>query len=987
MLLKLRWFLGENLGFCVSSMTDQPPTPRGPAYRQAAAPTDAASGPSSGLAMGDNNQAGAVSALVRLLVALGLLFWGAVVLHGVFAIADDIWPWCAASGSLLLAGAGLAHGLRRAGHLRWAALAALTVALLALGVQAVGHGGGLHSVTLAGTLLVVALAGVLVSPRAAAGLALLDLAMLLWMALAESRGWLPGMVAEGRTPWTRLISHLVMLASALLSALTVARLVSRSLQQAHAERQRLDELLHIANDWVWESDPLGRPTYLSPSFEERTGQKVQTFMALGQPGGPVSLAQDDRESVRRHLHEQQPFRDLVITYRCPDGSLLSTSSSGKPVFDARGQCTGWWGVGHNVSAERLAEQARRRGQELLDRLVRLSPDAICVARVRDGQVLMANPAFGQMCDLTEDEVLGHSALELGLWRDAHEEQRLREALTAGGGVVRDLPTVGWPGGEPRDLRLTAANFRWDGEPVVVITARDVTEVERARRESDAILDNASVGIALVRDRRFERVNPQFEQMFGRPLGSLAGCTADVMFTGEHEHQTFADRTELMQRAGKAIDIEREVHRPDGTQVLARLRARAVDPRHPGGGTIWVAEDITERRRAERELADAKQLAEAANRAKSAFLATMSHEIRTPLNGVLGLARLLQESGLDAERRREYLVHLVGAAELLTGIVSDVLDLSKIEAGHLQIEDIAFDLHGVVTSTFHTFAPLGRERGLVMRCAVAPEVPLRVRGDPVRVRQILANYLGNALKFTQRGGIDLALALAEDGLVRLTVTDTGVGLTPEVMERLFRPFAQADSSTTRRFGGTGLGLSICRELAERMGGRVGVQAPGPSGMGCSFWAELRLPPELRRVQPGTGGALAPAMPLHGLWVLVAEDNPVNMLIVAALLRRLGAQVLEANDGAKAVELALAHEDRLHAVLMDLHMPVVDGLAATRRLRADPRTAKLPVFAFTAAVLEHERLDARAAGMAGFVAKPVAENDLLRALRPLLGPGDD
>ncbi len=983
---------GDLLDFSAFTMMDPlgPPVP--PAGAPAPVPPLPRTGgvlPLLGSAEDTDTQAANARALTHLLLALGLLLLGSTLLQWVLTVTDSALPWRLANGVVMLLGAGVAALLRRQQRYRSASVAALAMAMLAIALQAYGNGVGMHGVTLTGSALVVALAGVLASPRAAVGLAVLNLAMLAAMAWAEAQGWLAGRAAQAdATVLTRLLSHLVLLACALLAALTVARVVARSLQRAQQERQRLNELLQVGSDWVWQTDLRGRFTYVSPSFEQRTGQRVQACLAMGQPDGPVLLPEEQAADVQLAMRERRPYRDLVTSYRFPDGQLLYVSASGQPQFDAQGVCVGWWGVGRNVTAERLAERARRRGQDLLDRLVRLSPDAICVARVRDGAVLMANPAFVQFCGLPEDQVLGHSALHLGLWRDPADEQRLRDALREGGGTVRNLASVGWPGGEPHDLLLTAANFRWDGEPVVVITARDVTEVERARREADAILDNASVGIALVRDRRFERVNPQFEQMFGRPAGSLLGHSTGVMFAAGQDYEGFADKAEQAQRAGKTVDIEREVRRPDGSVVLARLRARAVDPRHPrASGTIWVAEDITERRRAERELADAKQQAEAANRAKSAFLATMSHEIRTPLNGVLGLARLLQDSGLDAERRREYLVHLVGAAELLTGIVSDVLDLSKIEAGHLQIEDIAFDLHGVVTSTFHTFAPLGRERGLSMRCAVAPHVPLRVRGDPVRVRQILANYLGNALKFTQRGGIDLALDMAEDGLVRLTVTDTGVGVTPEVLERLFRPFAQADSSTTRRFGGTGLGLSICRELAERMGGRVGVQAPGPHGTGCSFWAELRLPPEQPRARPGAGGGFVAAAPLQGLWVLVAEDNPVNMLIVTAMLRRLGAQVLEADDGTKAVELAFAHEDRLDAVLMDLHMPVVDGLAATRRLRADPRTAKLPVFAFTAAVLEHERLDARAAGMAGFVAKPVAENDLLRALRPLLGPGDD
>ena len=529
-----------------------------------------------------------------------------------------------------------------------------------------------------------------------------------------------------------------------------------------------------------------------------------------------------------------------------------------------------------------------------------------------------------------------------------------------------------------------------GEPVVDAQGRfngwrgvghNVTAERDRLRESNAILDNASVGIALVRERRFERVNPSWEAIYGRPAGSLVGQHTSVMFPDSAGYDAFVRKSDERQQAGRAIDIVREIVRPDGQRIAVRLRARPVDASRPHeGGTIWIAEDITERRRAAQELAEAKQQADAANQAKSAFLATMSHEIRTPLNGVLGLARLLQPAGLDEARRREYLTHLIDAAELLTGIVSDVLDLSKIEAGHLQVEQIEFDLHGVVTSTFRSFATLGRERGLQMHCTIAPDVPHAVRGDPVRLRQILSNFLGNALKFTQRGGITVTVDPGHDSgtgpdRIRISVHDSGPGITPEVSERLFKPFAQADSSTTRRFGGTGLGLSICRLLAERMGGAVGVDSDGSHG--STFWTELTLPAV---APPDAASAAAdPAAPaLTGRRVLVAEDNPVNMLIVGAMLRRLGAEVLEADDGAKAVALAREHAGSLHAVLMDLHMPVVDGLAATRELRADARTATLRIFALSAAVLEHERAQAGEAGMNGFVAKPVVEGELLRAL---------
>jgi PAS domain S-box-containing protein len=559
--------------------------------------------------------------------------------------------------------------------------------------------------------------------------------------------------------------------------------------------------------------------------------------------------------------------------------------------------------------------------------------------------------------------------------------------------VRDWRSECWTrSGERRDLLITAGRFEWDGDAVGVFTARDITEVERARAEGEAILNNASVGVALVRDLVFERINPAFERMFGRPVGSLRGAPVTTLFAKQrHFERFFAVADEALAR-GETVDVERHALRPDGATLLVRLRGGSVDPQRPReGGAIWVAEDITEPRALAQVLAEARNQAEAASQAKSAFLASMSHEIRTPLNGVLGLARLLQDPGLDVGRQREYLRLLAESAEGLSGIVSDVLDLTKIEAGRLQVEHVPFDLTGLVDSAFGAFATLGRERGLAMRCEIDDDLPLRVLGDPVRLRQIASNYLSNALKFTQRGTITLSVRLCSPGgtapptrggaaptpWVRLAVQDSGIGVPPALRDRLFQPFVQADGSTTRRFGGTGLGLSICRQLAELMDGRVGVDSDGSTG--SCFWLELPLP----AVADAAAGAVAgpaPAQALAGLRVLVAEDNAVNMLIIVALLHRLGAEVVEAENGERAITIAREQTGRLHAVLMDLHMPVRDGLSATRALRAHPHTAGLPVIALSAAVLEIEREQASQAGMSDFIAKPVGEAELVRALAP-------
>ncbi len=885
-------------------------------------------------------------------------------------------------GAVLLLAAGVAQLLQRRGHARGASFGLLALWITGLHGYAAASGLGLHSLALGGSPMFIALAGMLLAPAAAVLLAVLNFGLAFALYAAELQGQLGGaaLLATSTPLPYRVAVHGLLSMGGLLTALLLARLIGRGLGRALEQESRLAQLLALGADWTWELDLQGRLTALSPSFEQRTGRTVAEYLRLGQPGGPVILDDGDWPQLRAALREHRPFREMLVHYRATDGTPLTVRASGNLMRDAQGRATGWWGVSRNVSAEVQAQAELKRSKALLERLFRESPDAITVASTRDGRILLLNDSFAHITGHTEAEALGKTALELGLWRDKDTPRALRDALGANKHVHNLRSTVWTRDGQRRDMLLNVGSFDWDGEPVSVITARDITETERERAQTEAILDNASVGIALVREHRFERVNPQFERMFGLPPGSLHDAPISRVFADTTGDERFIEQADEALSSGQTLDIERHVAWPDGSRIVARIRARAVDAARPReAGTIWVAEDITERRLGEQALAEARFAAEAANQAKSAFLASMSHEIRTPLNGVLGLARLLQDPALDDARRREYLGHLVESAEGLAGLVSDVLDLSKIEAGRLQLEQLPFDLLALVESSFRSFATLGRERGLTMRCEIEPGLPRQVLGDPVRLRQILSNYLSNALKFTPAGQITLRVSRADAGHLRVDVTDSGIGIAPEARERLFQPFEQADGSTTRRFGGTGLGLSICRQLAQLMGGEVGVDSA--PGQGSRFW--LRLPLQAVETVPALPPpAPAPARALDGMKVLVVEDNQVNMLIITALLRALGVEPVEAQDGAEALVIARDMHAELDAVLMDLHMPVLDGLGAARALATDARTQHLPVIALSAAVLESERDQALAAGMVDFVAKPVHEAELKRALTRLM-----
>lgn len=874
-------------------------------------------------------------------------------------------------GLALLSVSAIGWLLCRAGRAKLATTIVLGGTLLALVAHAAHIGLGVHTVILAAGALVIALGGGVAGNAAAAVLAVLYLAAIGVLATMEAQGLLMGM-SSPRQPQLvdRLVAHFLIAISGLASALLLNRILGAALARAISEEARLARLVQAAHNWAWEADANFRVTMLSDEFETLSGHQREAFLRMGEPGGVVLVRDADYPGLLEDIRAKRAYRDRINAFRTPDGRILWALTSGEPVFDADGEHIGWRGVSHNITGERLALQQHQRTANMLDRVLRASPDAICVAHMEDGRIRFANSGFCALVGLSRDQLMGHSGRELGLWPDSSEPKRLAAELAASG-MVRDFRSALLVHGEWRDVLVSAATLDWEGEPATMLIARDITERERARIEADAILDHASVGIALTRGESFARVNRHWQEIFGGAQPQLAAGTPSL--PAAHEI------------ASSALAFERDCLRPDGRRITVQFNARGLPAtlagradNRAGQATLWVAEDVTTRRQQEGELRAAKQQAEAASHAKSAFLATMSHEIRTPLNGVLGLARLLQQGTPDDAHRDKYLAHLVGAAEALNEIVSNVLDLSKIEAGHLELEKIEFDLHALAQASFEGCASLGRERGLDMQIELAPGLPRLVMGDPLRVRQIMANFLVNALKFTERGHIRLKLSAAGQDRVRIVVADSGIGVPADLQGRLFRPFAQADDSTTRRFGGTGLGLSICRELATRMEGRVGVQSDGATG--SNFWAELALPTALtiddtaaRKRIP-----LPPRYPLAGQRLLVAEDNPVNRLIIAALLQRLGAEVVEAEDGEEAVRIAREQAERLDGVLMDLHMPKVDGLKATELLRADPATAHLPIHAFTAAVLDQEREKALAAGMNGFITKPVAEDEVIRVL---------
>ena len=513
---------------------------------------------------------------------------------------------------------------------------------------------------------------------------------------------------------------------------------------------------------------------------------------------------------------------------------------------------------------------------------------------------------------------------------------------------------------------------------------------QARQAAEArfrvIFEQAPLGVVLLdpRSGRITEANARFAEIVGRPAAALAGVDPMQLTHPDDvaESRVQFDRLNAGRSAGYRLN--KRYLRPDGSPVWVSLAFAPVQvasedaPRYLG-----IVEDISARIEMEERLRQASAEAAAANAAKSEFLAHMSHEIRTPMNAVLGLAQVLEREPLAANQR-DMVGRIRSAGQSLLAILNDVLDLSKIEAGQLRIEPRPFDLAALLANVDSLMGQAAHGKGLTLRIEPPALPPGLLRGDGLRIEQILLNLVGNAIKFTERGEVALRVCADEvtdaDLRLRVEVRDTGIGIAPEALARLFTPFTQADAGIGRRFGGTGLGLSICKRLVELMGGTIG--ADSQPGLGSRFWFELpleRVADSAAVTAPAPPPAAAPSGPrLAGAHVLVVDDSAMNRDLVERALALEGATATLAADGQQALEVLRSGVDAFDAVLMDVQMPVLDGLGATRRIRGELGLAALPVIAFTAGVREDQQAAARAAGADDVLPKPMDLEQMTQVL---------
>ena len=628
---------------------------------------------------------------------------------------------------------------------------------------------------------------------------------------------------------------------------------------------------------------------------------------------------------------------------------------------------------------RLGETRSERPVDWLDIYRRVPPlQPWALAPLSIGTSAALSTRLGTERHLVQSAAIAGTPLTAWVLSPLTDERALRSGMAAGFGVLWLFGTVliwlGW-----RRLHFAQAALLARREADEVTLARQATEARFA-----AVFEHAAAGYLFFTTEGLTHCNPATVRLFGAAsaaelLGRIPWfppLSPEHQADGRPSRERALELMKLHTRSRERVQaVEWRFQRRDGTAVDTDTAVIAL---------AWgerpefcaVIQDITGRKQAELAMREARAAAEAASQTKSSFLANMSHELRTPMNAIIGMTHLALEDGLPP-RQRDYVQKAHGAARSLLQILNDILDLSKIESGKLQLEEIDFEPEAVLRDTADLLALRADEKGLELLLTAAPDLPARLRGDPTRLRQVLTNLGSNAIKFTEQGEVTMGLGLrAQDGQgieLHGWVRDSGVGLSPEQLERLFQPFVQADSSTTRRYGGTGLGLAISRQLVERMGGRLWVDSRPGAGSTFHFSARFGRAADVAAARPGAVG-------LSGGRVLLVDDNAVARMVLGDMLEQFELQVDRAGGGAQALALA-GQGSGYDWILLDWKMPGMDGVECARRLLqgAKPQRPRPPILLVTAFGREEALRAAEGVPLAAVLQKPVTPSTLHDALQ--------
>jgi len=756
----------------------------------------------------------------------------------------------------------------------------------------------------------------------------------------------------------------------------------RAKEEALAESEaRIREITESLADGVFVVDPGGKITFVNPQAatllgynpEELLGRDSHATLHHTKPdGSPLHVAQC---AVHKAVMQGEPFRTPEDFFIRKDGIYLNVSVAATPVL-RHGEITGSVVTFQDIGERLAAEQALRENEERFRLLFNSGGDAIFVHDIGKelGHFVEVNDIACQRLGYTRAELLGMTPMDIDdsalpptdTGKIARELQEHWHALFERVHVAKD--------GRRIPVEISAHLFTLNGKSTVLSVARDISERKRAEAEYRTLVQTTPDGFWLASSQNGQLidVNAAYCTMAGHTREELLAMRVPDLEAQQDEAQIARNIQTLLR--GEPLRFESRHRRKDGSLFDVEISAQHLDAR--GGVIVAFIRDITLRKQAEQALLAAKTAAEQANRAKSEFLANMSHEIRTPMNAIIGLSDLALGMELPP-KLRDYCTKIHTSSKALLSIINDILDYSKVEAGRLELDNVEFSLEEVLENVANLFIVRAEEKGLELLFQIGHDVPPTLIGDPLRLSQVMNNLVGNAVKFTEQGQIHIQVEqiAAPPGLatLRFAVRDSGIGITPEQVARLFQAFTQADGSITRKYGGTGLGLTISKRLMEKMGGDIAVNSELGQGSTFTFTLSFPVPQHAKLTRSPTD--------LRGMHVLVVDDLDISRNILTELLTLWGFRVSEAASGKEALTL-LEQSDKSAAqvelILLDWKMPEMDGVEVARRvhqLAATHDIPRLPVIIMVTAYSKEQLLEeAQGVQLDAVLTKPVTASGL-------------